>query len=172
MATAVRPMTAREPAVETAPARRSRTSRLFATPGDAGATAARLALGLVMFPHGAQKLLGWFGGHGFSGTMGYFTEQAGLPWIVAFLVIFGEFFGSLGLIAGFLGRLSAAGIAAIMAGAIAMVHAPHGFFMNWQGNQAGEGFEYHLLALGLAAVVLIRGSGALSVDRWLDTRRT
>ncbi|HYE99824.1 MAG TPA: DoxX family protein [Planctomycetota bacterium] len=171
MATAVRPMTARHPERVAVPAGTRRGAWLFATPGDAGATAARVTLGLVMFPHGAQKLLGWFGGHGFSGTMGYFTEHAGLPWIAAFLVIVAEFFGSLGLLVGFLGRLAAAGIAAVMVGAIVMVHLPHGFFMNWQGTQAGEGFEFHLLALGLAAVVLIRGSGALSIDRGLATRR-
>ena len=172
MATVVRPATPRDTttATERAPAQR-RGSWLIRTPGDAGATAARLALGIVMFPHGAQKLLGWFGGHGFSGTMGYFTESVGLPWIAAFLVIVAEFFGSLGLIAGFLGRVAAAGIAAIMVGAIVTTHLPHGFFMNWTGNQAGEGFEFHLLALGLAAVVLIRGSGAASVDRWISTRR-
>lgn len=170
MATAMRPIPARAE-LETAPARRGGASWLLATPGDAGATAARLALGAVMFPHGAQKLLGWFGGHGFSGTMGYFTEGMGLPWIVAFLVIVAEFFGSLGLIAGFLGRLAAAGIAAVMVGAVVTSHLSHGFFMNWTGTQGGEGFEFHLLALGLAAVVLIRGSGAFSVDRRLAERR-
>ena len=165
MATATRPMTAREAAVETAPTRGGRMSWLWATPGDAGATAARLMLGVVMFPHGAQKLLGWFGGYGFSGTMGYFTGTVGLPWIVAFLVIVAEFFGSLALVAGFLGRFAAAGIAAVMIGAIVTTHLPYGFFMDWQNTLGGEGYEFHLLALGLAAVVLLRGSGAASVDR-------
>jgi putative oxidoreductase len=101
----------------------------------------RLTLGLVMFPHGAQKVLGWYGGYGFSGTLGFFTETMHLPWLVAFLVIMGEFFGSLGLLAGILTRFSATSFIVIMLGAIVMVHLPHGFFMNWFGKQAGEGFE-------------------------------
>ncbi|RMG60743.1 MAG: DoxX family protein [Deltaproteobacteria bacterium] len=124
----------------------------------------RLALGIVMFPHGAQKVLGWFGGHGFSGTYAFFTAKMGLPGIVAFLVIVSEFFGSLGLIAGFLTRLSALGIASVMTGAIVTVHAKHGFFMNWFGNKAGEGFEFHILALGMAVALIIGGGGSLSVD--------
>jgi putative oxidoreductase len=99
----------------------------------------RVTLGIVMLPHGAQKLLGWFGGNGFTGTMGFFTEQMSIPWIIAFLVIIGESFGALGLIAGFLTRLTAFGIALIMVGAIVLVHWPHGFFMNWFGRQSGEG---------------------------------
>jgi putative oxidoreductase len=134
---------------------------------DFGALVARVALGAVMLPHGAQKLLGWFGGYGFSGTMGFLTGDAGLPWIVALTVILAESIGALALVLGLFGRVGALGIAAVMIGAIATVHASHGFFMNWFGNQKGEGFEYHLLALGLAAVVLVKGSGALSVDRFL-----
>ena len=134
---------------------------------DAGALVARVALGTVMLPHGAQKLLGWFGGYGFSGTMGFLTGDAGLPWIVAFTVILAESIGALALVLGLFGRVGALGVAAVMIGAIVTVHASHGFFMNWAGSQKGEGFEYHLLALGLAAVVLVKGSGALSVDRLL-----
>ncbi len=124
----------------------------------------RLTLGLVMFPHGAQKLLGWFGGFGFGGTMGFFTEKLGLPWLIALLVIIGEFFGSLGLLAGFLTRFSAASLIIIMVGAITMAHLPYGFFMNWFGQQQGEGFEYHLLVIGIAATLLITGAGRWSVD--------
>jgi putative oxidoreductase len=124
----------------------------------------RVALGLVIFPHGAQKLLGWFGGYGFKGTMGYFTGQAGLPGVVAFLVIVGEFFGSLGLILGLFTRLDAIGIAVIMLGAAWLVHRPNGLFMNWNGNQKGEGYEFHLLAVGMAAVLLVYGGGAWSLD--------
>lgn len=138
--------------------------KILHTESDIGPTVARLAAGIVMFPHGAQKVLGWFGGGGFSGTMDYFTGPLGLPWIVAFLVIIGEFFGSLGLIVGALSRLCAGGIAIIMLGAIFMAHAANGFFMNWSGNQQGEGFEYHLLMLGLLLIVLIKGGGAASVD--------
>jgi len=143
--------------------------RVLATPPDIGPTIARLALGVVMFPHGAQKMLGWFGGYGFAGTMGYFTHS-GIPAVFAFLAIMAEFLGSIGLIVGALSRIAAFGIAVNMVVAIAMVHAPQGFFMNWFGNQKGEGFEYHLLAIGLAAIVLIKGAGLLSLDRWLSTR--
>ena len=124
----------------------------------------RIILGLVILPHGAQKLLGWFGGFGFTNTMTYFTQTAGLPWIIAFLVIMGESFGALGLIFGFLTRLSAFGMICIMLGAIIMVHSPNGFFMNWFGKQAGEGFEYHLLVIGISIPLLISGGGKYSVD--------
>jgi putative oxidoreductase len=124
----------------------------------------RVMLGVVMLPHGAQKLLGWFGGFGFAGTMGFFTEQMHIPAALAFLVIMGESFGSLGLIAGFLTRFSAFGVLCIMLGAIFMVHLPNGFFMNWFGKQAGEGFEYHLLVIGMSVALLIAGGGKWSVD--------
>lgn len=130
-------------------------------------TVARLTLGIVMFPHGAQKVLGWFGGYGFSGTMGFFTGQMHIPALFAFLAIAAEFAGSLGLITGFLSRIAAFGIAANMLVAIAMVHGGNGFFMNWYGNQKGEGIEYHLLAIGLATIVLIAGAGKASIDRAL-----
>ena len=142
--------------------------RLVQTEDDIGMLIVRLALGVVIFPHGAQKLLGWFGGHGYAGTMQFFTGQLGLPAAVTFLVILAEFFGALALIVGFLGRLGAFGVLCVMLGAIFMVHQQHGFFMNWYGNQKGEGFEYHLLAIGMALAVLIKGSGALSVDRSLS----
>ena len=125
---------------------------------------ARLALGLVMFPHGAQKVLGWFGGYGFDGTMGFFTGTLHIPAALAFLAILAEFAGSLGLITGCLSRLSALGIAATMSVAIFMAHSGNGFFMNWNGNQKGEGYEYHLLAIGLALVVLVAGGGKASID--------
>ncbi len=125
---------------------------------------ARLVLGVVMLPHGLQKTLGWFGGNGFSGTMGFFTEQLGIPWILALLVILTESAGALGLIAGFLTRISALGILAIMIGAVRMAHFPNGFFMNWSGTQAGEGYEYHILAAGLAVILLFTGGGRWSVD--------
>lgn len=143
--------------------------RLVQTDDDFGMLIVRLALGIVMFPHGAQKLLGWFGGHGFAATMQGMTAN-GLPAAVVFLVIVAEFFGALGLIVGFLGRVGAFGILCVMLGAIFMVHLPNGFFMNWMGNQKGEGYEYHLLAIGMALAVLIKGSGALSVDRSLSDK--
>jgi putative oxidoreductase len=124
----------------------------------------RVMLGVVMFPHGAQKLLGWFGGFGFSGTLGFFTDKMGIPWIIAFLVIIGESFGAVGLIIGFLTRVSAFGIGCIMIGAIWLVHWPNGFFMNWFGKQTGEGFEYHLLVLAMSVALMIAGAGKWSVD--------
>ena len=138
--------------------------RLMLTDDDASRALVRLVLGLVMFPHGAQKLLGWFGGGGFSGTMQGMTGM-GLPAVVVFLVIVIEFFGALGLIVGFLGRVAAFGVLCVMLGAIFTVHMQNGFFMNWMGNQAGEGFEYHLLAIAMALAVILKGSGAWSVDR-------
>ncbi len=130
----------------------------------------RLTLGLVMLPHGLQKLFGWLGGFGFDGTMGFFTQKMGMPWLIALLVIIGESFGSLALIAGFLTRFSAASLAVIMLGAITLVHLPHGFFMNWFGQQQGEGYEYHLLVIGIAAALVVSGGGKWSVDRELTER--
>ena len=124
----------------------------------------RVILGCVMLPHGAQKLFGWFGGFGFTNTMTYFTQTTGLPWIIAFLIVMGESLGSLGLIVGFFTRLSALGLICIMVGAITTVHIPNGFFMNWFGKQAGEGFEYHLLVIGMSIPLLISGGGKYSVD--------
>jgi len=141
--------------------------KLLATSNDLSLTVIRLVLGVVFFAHGAQKMLGWFGGYGFHGTMGFFTQQMGIPAPLAFLAICAEFFGGLGLILGLLARIAALGIITNMLVAIATVHAANGFFMNWSGKQKGEGFEYHLLAIALALVVLIKGSGALSIDRML-----
>lgn len=138
---------------------------LFRTTDELSLLILRLTLGGVMWPHGAQKLLGWYGGFGFTGTMGFFTEKMQLPWIVALLIIIGESFGSLGLIVGFLTRVAAFGILLIMVGAIVLVHWPNGFFMNWSGKQAGEGYEYHLLAAGISLVLLLYGGGRWSVDR-------
>jgi putative oxidoreductase len=133
-------------------------------------TIARLTLGVVMFPHGAQKVLGWFGGYGFSGTMGFFTGQMHIPALFAFLAIAAEFAGSLGLITGFLSRIAAFGIAVNMVVAVVTVHGANGFFMNWYGSQKGEGFEYHLLAIGLALIVMIAGAGKASIDRAITNR--
>lgn len=138
---------------------------LTKTNNSAAPLIARLALGIVMFPHGAQKVLGWFGGYGFSGTMGFFTGTMHIPAVFAVLAILAEFLGSLGLIFGVLSRLSALGIATNMLVAIFMVHRANGFFINWTGAQKGEGIEYHLLAIGLALIVLVYGAGKASVDR-------
>lgn len=144
--------------------------KLLATNNDILPLVLRLTLGIVMFPHGAQKLLGWFGGGGFSATMQGMTSM-GLPAVVVFLVIMAESFGALGLITGFLTRFSAFGIATVMLGAIFTVHAKVGFFMNWTGQQQGEGFEYHLLVLGIALALMLRGGGKLSVDGALSSKQ-
>jgi putative oxidoreductase len=143
--------------------------RLFVTNDDTAAAILRVVLGVVFFAHGAQKMLGWFGGYGFSATMGFFTGAMHIPAPLAFLAIAAEFFGGLGLILGFLTRIAAFGIAVNMAVAIATVHRAFGFFMNWTGKQKGEGFEYHLLVLAITAFLMIRGAGALSVDRAIIT---
>jgi putative oxidoreductase len=130
----------------------------------------RVALGLIMFPHGAQKLLGWFGGYGFSGTMGFFTQTMHLPAALAFLIIVAESVGAIALVLGAGTRLAALGLASVMLGAIFTTHLDAGFFMNWSGTVRGEGFEYHLLALALALPLVVRGGGALSVDGALAAR--
>jgi putative oxidoreductase len=132
--------------------------KLVSTPNDFTLTVVRLVLGVTFFAHGAQKMLGWFGGYGFHGTMGFFTQGMGIPAPLAF-------FGGLGLLVGLFGRIAALGIIVNMLVAIMTVHRVNGFFMNWAGQQKGEGFEYHLLAIALAIVVVIKGSGAFSVDR-------
>ena len=148
-------------------ARRGLRELVFATRADLAAPLLRVGLAVVMFPHGAQKALGWFGGYGFEGTMGFLTQQIGLPAPLAALTIMIEFIGPLLLLAGLAVRPVAAGLIAIMLGAIATVHAPNGFFMNWYGAQAGEGFEYHLLVIAMGLALLVRGAGSASVDRRL-----
>lgn len=144
--------------------------RLMHTDDSIGMLLVRFFLGLAIFPHGAQKLLGWFDGGGLEGTMSFFTEQLGIPTALVLLVVIAEFFGALGLIFGFLSRVGAFGILYVMLGAIFMIHLPNGFFMNWYGNQRGEGIEYHLLAIGMALAVMAQGSGRSSIDRALTER--
>ena len=137
--------------------------RFLSTDNDPGAMIIRLALGLVMFPHGAQKVLGWWGGYGAAATIQAFSKN-GLPVFISVLVLLAEFVGSLMLIFGFVTRLAAFGIGCVMLGAVVLVHSKVGFFMNWVGQQKGEGFEYHILALGIVIALLIKGGGAFSVD--------
>lgn len=127
----------------------------------------RLTLAVVIWPHGAQKALGWFGGYGFEATMAWLTTDVGVPPQVALLVIAAEFLGPPALVAGLFGRLAAAGIAGVMVGAVATTHWSNGFFMNWEGTAAGEGFQFHILVLGLAAALMLTGSGKLAADRFL-----
>jgi len=144
--------------------------RLLQTTDDPVFTIIRLLLGLVFFAHGAQKMLGWFGGYGFSGTLSAFSTS-GMPTPLALFVILTEVFGSVALIFGAFARVASGAIALLMVGAIVMVHAHFGFYMNWFGQQKGEGFEYHLLAIGLAIAVLIRGAGSFSIDGLLSKSR-
>jgi len=138
---------------------------LLSTNSDWTLTMLRVILGLIFFAHGSQKLLGWFGGPGLKQTMHTMHEYLGLPVSVAFLTVGAEFFGGIGLIAGFLSRVAALGIVAIMVAAIMMVHGRYGLFLNWFGDRKGHGYEYHLLAIALAVAIVVKGSGAASLDR-------
>ena len=146
-------------------------NKLISTNADAGALAARVMLGTIMIPHGFQHALGLFGGYGFSGTLGWMTNTLGFPAPLAAIAIATELVAPFALLLGLGGRLASLGIVGIMAGAIS-THAPNGFFMNWFGSlPAGtEGFEYHLVVIGLASVIVLNGSGALSIDRFLTNR--
>lgn len=124
----------------------------------------RLFIALVIFPHGAQKLLGWFGGFGFTGTMQYFTQTAGLPWVIGLLVIIVEFVGPLALAAGFATRFWALAMGVVMLGIIITNFSGY-FFMNWFGNQKTEGAEYFLLIIGMCISLVVSGAGNVSVDR-------
>lgn len=130
----------------------------------------RVGLAVVMFPHGAQKVLGWYGGPGLKQTMSIFTTQMHIPAFLVVLVIAAEFLAPIGLLIGFLSRIAAFGILCDMVGAVALVHAKNGFFMNWMGNQAGEGFEYHLLAIAMSLAIVIGGAGHWSVERAVTAR--
>ncbi|HTF99082.1 MAG TPA: DoxX family protein [Nitrospirota bacterium] len=145
--------------------------KMLSTNNDVAVLILRVMLGIVFFPHGMQKLFGWFGGYGFSGSMGFFTAKLGIPAVFAFLAIMAEGLGSLGLITGLLTRVAAFGIAVNMAVAVYMLHWQNGFFMNWFDNQKGEGFEYHLLVIAIAVVLMMRGGGALSLDRALSGKK-
>lgn len=139
---------------------------LFQTDGSIVPLILRLTLAIVIFPHGAQKALGWFGGHGVRGTLGFFSSQ-GIPLPLGLLAIAAEFLGSIGVAVGLLTRVAAFGIACVMVVAIATVHWKVGFFMNWFGTQEGEGYEYHLLVLGIALALIIGGAGRWSLDALL-----
>lgn len=145
--------------------------KIFQTNENNAITILRILLGVVLFPHGAQKLLGWFGGYGFEGTMGFLTTTAGLPWILAFLVIMIEFFGAIALIFGFATRIVSFAVILLFAGIVFTSHLQNGFFMNWSGQLQGEGFEYHLLVIGIAFSLLISGAGSWAVDRKLLKRK-
>lgn len=146
-------------------------ARVLATDAAIAPMLLRVTLAIVMFPHGAQKALGWFGGYGWDGTMGFLTGQIGMPSVAAAMVILLEFLGPFLLLAGLGTRAVALGFAGLMLGAIATVHASAGFFMNWAGTQQGEGFEYHLLVIGIALALVWAGGGRWSIDGRLHGRR-
>lgn len=139
--------------------------KLFSTKDDVALMIVRIGLGVVFFPHGMQKLLGWFEGNGFSGTMGFFTDNLHIPAVFAVLAILAEGLGSLGLITGLFTRIAAFGITVNMVIAVYLLHWQNGFFMNWFGTQKGEGYEYHLLAIAMGIALMIAGGGRWSVDR-------
>jgi putative oxidoreductase len=130
-------------------------------------TIIRILLGVVFFAHGAQKLLGWYGGPGLKKTISTMQDYLGLPIPLAFAAVATEFFGGVGLIVSLLGRVAAAGIGVTMVSAIVMVHGRNGLFMGWFGARKKHGYEYHLLAIALAAVLIVKVSGAVSLDRFL-----
>ena len=142
--------------------------KIYSTENSWGPLIVRIFLAMVVFPHGAQKLFGMFGGYGFSGTMDYFTGTVGLPWIIGFLVIILESFGALCLLAGFGTRIIAALYTILAIGIIFTSHLQNGFFMNWFGNQAGEGYEFFLLWIGMSLALLVMGGGKFSFDRFVS----
>jgi putative oxidoreductase len=144
--------------------------RLIENEGSRAALVIRLGLGLVLFPHGAQKLLGWFGGYGFTGTMEYLTGDVGLPWLLGLGVVLLESAGALLLVLGLTTRITALLIGIQFIGIIFTAHLSNGFFMNWEGTQAGEGFEYHLLVIAMSLALLVQGGGSYSLDQWMGNR--
>ncbi|RNC83258.1 MAG: DoxX family protein [Balneola sp.] len=145
-------------------------SKFFKTTPSISPLIARITIGLVIFPHGAQKILGIWGGHGLTPVMKSFEQWFGIPFFITFLVAVAEFFGSIALILGFLSRFSAGSIIAVMLGAIYFVTGSH-FFMNWYSEPGrGEGFELHLLVIGLCLIVLISGGGKYSIDGWIHSK--
>lgn len=139
-------------------------NRIFNISESFASLAIRITLGVVVFPHGAQKLFGWFGGYGFSGTMEFFTDTMGLPWLIGFLVILLESIGAIALIAGFATRIMAVSYLLLALGIVFTSSIQHGFFMNWFGNQQGEGYEYFILWIGMAISLIVIGAGKYSVD--------
>lgn len=144
--------------------------KLMHTDNDVASLVLRIFLAVVFFPHGAQKVLGWFGGYGFAGTYNAFTAQMGIPGFLVLLVFAAEFLGPLGLMLGLMTRAAAAGIMSVMLVAVPMLHWQHGFFMNWFGNQKGEGYEYHLLVIAIAIALVIKGGGKWSLDGALSEK--
>ncbi|HAR95971.1 MAG TPA: hypothetical protein DCR97_08430 [Deltaproteobacteria bacterium] len=145
--------------------------RLLRTEGDLSAFLLRLTIALVLFPHGAQKVFGWFGGHGLWPTLQYFQDDLGIPFLFGVVAVAAEFLGSISLFFGFLTRVAAFVVAVEMIVAVTLLHLGFGFFMNWMGQQKGEGFEYPILFLGVCLALILKGGGMWSIDRLLYGRR-
>lgn len=143
---------------------------LFRTADDLTLTLARVILALVFLGHGTQKVFGWFGGLGFSQTLVVFEDTMGIPPALTMMAMAAEVLGGLGLLAGLLTRIAAAGVLVVMIVAPVANGLYVRFFMNWTGRNPGEGFEYHLLAIALILIVLVHGAGAVSLDRYLSSR--
>ncbi len=143
---------------------------LFQTSGSVGPLVLRVFLAVVMFPHGAQKLLGWFGGSGFASTMAFLTGKMGIPPVFAILAVLTEFLAPMALLVGFLTRIAAFAIGFDMLVAAILVHVHVGFFMNWAGKQKGEGVEFDLLLWAIALALILQGAGAFSLDRVISAR--
>ena len=141
--------------------------KILQTHADYGCTFLRTIAGIIIFPYGMQKLLGWFDGVGIKGTLEQMTVRK-IPQFIGWLIIIGQSFGSIALIFGFLGRIAAGGLFIIFIGAL-IVHLPDGWAMNWFGRINGEGIEYHVLLLSLLLIVIVKGSGAMSIDFWMST---
>jgi putative oxidoreductase len=147
-------------------------NKLFGTNDSFAPFLLRVLLAIVVFPHGAQKLFGWFGGYGFSGTMGFFTETVGLPWVIGFLVIVLESVGAIALLIGVATRLVAISYTVLAIGIAVTSHIQNGFFMNWFGNQSGEGIEYFMLWIGIALALTILGGGKYSLDKLIHGKNS
>lgn len=146
--------------------------KIMQTGNSSAAFFLRLALGIVLLAHGLQQTLGWFGGKGLSGKLDFYTGVYHIPWIIALLGILTVSIGSILLIIGLWGRVMAFLEGVFLLVAVLTTHITNGFFMNWEGMKTGEGFEYHILGIGMVIAIMIYGSGWLSVDRFLTNRRT
>ena len=144
--------------------------KLLKTSNDLTLTLARLLLAAIFFGHGSQKVFGWFGGMGIDGTLDFFQRTMGIPAPLTVMVMFTEMVGAAGMLSGLLGRVAATGLLSIMLIGPFANHLYPRFFMNWSGTRGGEGYEYHLLAIALLVGIIVRGSGALSLDRWITSR--
>jgi len=145
--------------------------KLLRTPNDLTLTLARIILATIFFAHGSQKMFGLFGGRGVSGTIAIFEQSMGIPAPLTILAMSAEVFGAVGMFFGLFSRVAAAGLLVVMIVAPFANHLYPNFFMNWTGRQMGEGYEYHLLAIALIVTILVRGAGAISLDRLISTRR-